>query len=544
MAGSGFDDIGATGACSHTEDPDAIVPTTSRQCWNAGAGREFAIRNRVEEGGTHAQMTRMEQGRHSKNAVHAFQFVANRRPSAPTKRKSDAAILFTMCLGVFLAQLDSTVVYLGVKNIGRDLDVGISQMQWVLDSYNLAYATFLLTGGTLGDLYGRARIYLVGIGLIVVGSLVCTLAPNGAVLIAARAVTGLGAALEVPTSLAILAVTYPDAAERGRAIGIWASCNGLAIATGPTVGGLLVDVAGWRSIFFLSVPVGLLAIAMTKQCVPESRDPEGRRLDPVGQTLAILALASLAFVTIEGPHWGWTTPPVIALGAVSIAAAIWFLLVERGKPDALLPLGLFGNSPFNAALAIAGMMTFGMYAMMFLMPLYLQSVRGYSAFLAGLFLVPMSLAFVIVSQFSGGLTKRVGARLMMVGGMGLMGTGLLLLAAISANTSIWAIEAVLIVIGVGLGLNTGPVNAVAVASVAAGRFGTASGLLNTTRMVGATLGIAVLGAVFAVHAGTGTTEGIISGLRLAYLGGGVVELAGALLAFVFIRADSAEQTAR
>src|SRR4029079_4413596 len=151
-----------------------------------------------------------------------------------------------------------------------------------------------------------ARIYLVGIALIVAGSLVCTQAPNAAILIAGRALTGLGAALEVPTSLAVLAITYPDATERGRAIGIWARCNGLAIAAGPSLGGLLVDMAGWRSIFFLSVPVGVLAIVMTWLRVPESKDPEGRHLDPVGQMLAIVVLASLAFVTIEGPHWGWT----------------------------------------------------------------------------------------------------------------------------------------------------------------------------------------------------------------------------------------------
>lgn len=470
-------------------------------------------------------------------------FTAALSPEATVKRQSRALTLFTMCLGVFLAQLDSTVVYLGVRHIGSDLNSSISQMQWVLDSYNLAYATFLLTGGTLGDLFGRARTFLFGIGLIVLGSLVCTLAPNSAILIAGRAITGLGAALEVPTSLAILTVTYADATERGHAIGIWASCNGLAMAVGPSVGGLLVDIAGWRSIFFLSVPVGLLAIVMTLRRVPESRDPEGRHLDPLGQILAIIALASLAFVTIEGPHWGWTAPAILALAALSIATAVLFLYVEAGKPGALVPLDLFGNKSFNAALMIAGMMTFGIYAMMFLMPLYLQSVRGASAFAAGLLLVPMSLVFVVVSQLSGTLTKRFGARLMMFGGMGLMGTGLLLLALGTGETSLWTVEAGLIVIGVGLGLNTGPVNAVAVASVPPGRSGTASGLLNTTRMIGATLGIAVLGAVFAVYAAAGTTLGTVTGLRLAFLGGAIVELTGAALAVVFICANSAEQSA-
>jgi EmrB/QacA subfamily drug resistance transporter len=466
--------------------------------------------------------------------------------AAPKPRQgtvSPPLVLFTMCLGVFLAQLDSTVVYLGIKHIGGELDASISQLQWVLDAYNLAYATFLLTGGTLGDLYGRTRIFLYGIGLILVGSLICAFAPNGPVLIIGRAVTGLGAALELPVSLSILTVTYTETSARGRAIGIWASCNGLAMAIGPTVGGLLVDVASWRSIFFLSVPVGALAIAMAVKTVPESKDPKGRHLDPVGQTLAIVALAALAFVMIEAPHWGWTSPTILTMAVVAVAAGIAFVFVEKGHRGALVPLDLFGNVAFDAALAVAAMMTFAMYAMMFLTPLYLQSIAGASATVAGLALVPMSVVFVIVSQFSGRLMQRAGARLMMVGGMACMGAGLVLLTTIGQDTGIVMIEAALVVIGVGLGLNTGPVNAVAVASLSAARSGTASGLLNTARMIGATLGIAVLGAVFAVHAGENSPEGMITGLRLAYAGGAASTLAGAVVAALFTRADSARQQA-
>ena len=186
-------------------------------------------------------------------------------------RHSHTAILLAMCLGVFIAQLDSQVVNLAVKQIGSDLGAGISQLQWVLDSYNVFYATLLLTGGTLGDLYGRTRIFAIGIALIVLGSLVCAAAPNGAVLIAGRAITGVGAALEVPTSLAILTVTYTDAKERAGAIGVWAGCNGLALAVGPTIGGLLVDAAGWRSIFALVVPISVLAMAMAIRTVRIAR---------------------------------------------------------------------------------------------------------------------------------------------------------------------------------------------------------------------------------------------------------------------------------
>lgn len=452
------------------------------------------------------------------------------------------AILITMCLGVFLAQLDSTVVYLGLKHIGDDLQAGVSRLQWVLDSYNLVYAMLLLTGGALGDLYGRLRVFVGGIALIILGSLICAFAPNGAVLIAGRAVTGLGSALEVPTSLAILTVTFRDTAERGRALGVWASCNGLAMATGPTIGGLLIDSAGWRSIFFISVPVGLLALVLGYLRVPESRHPQGRHLDPVAQVLAIVAVGALSFVTIEGQHWGWTSPVILAMAAVTVAAAIAFLRFERDRPGAMVPLDIFRNAAFNAALAVAGLMTFGMYAMLFLTPLYLQSILGASAFVAAVELLPMSIAFVVVSQCSGALMTQFGARVMLVGGMSFMGCGLLLLAAVVAAADLWTVEAALVIIGVGLGLNTGPVNAVAVAAVPPARSGTASGLVNTARMVGATMGIAILGAIYAAHVqafGDGeASRGMLDGLRWAFIGGAIGELSGALIALVFVRANS------
>ena len=467
-----------------------------------------------------------------------FERLVAGRTDNTTRQTRHRIVLFTMCLGVFIAQLDSTVVYLGVKHIGDDLGSSVSELQWVLDVYNLVYASLLLTGGTLGDLYGRTRIFVCGIALVAVGSIVCALAPNSATLIAGRAVTGIGAALELPSSLAILTVTYKDAHERGRAIGIWASCNGLAIAIGPTLGGLLVDTAGWRSIFYVVIPVCALGMAMALRSVPESSNPQGRHLDPAGQILAIIALAALSFVVIEGPHWGWTSPVILALAAVTVVATALFIAVEARTPGAMVPLDIFASRPLNAALAVAGLMTFGMYALLFLTPLYLQSVRGLSGLVAGLLLVPMSLTFVVVSQYSGTLMKRIGARAMMASGMGLMGGGLLLLTPISPTTSLLAIVLALVIIGVGLGMNTGPVNAVAVANVPAARSGTASGLINTTRMIGATLGIAVLGAIFAVHAGAGTTDGMITGLRWAFLGGAIGELAGAVIALAFTRADS------
>lgn len=449
-------------------------------------------------------------------------------------------LLLTMSLGVFIAQLDSQVVNLALHHIGDDLGAGVSALQWVMDAYNLLYAALLLTGGTLGDLYGRQRVFILGIVLVIVGSIICIAAPNAAVLIAGRGITGVGAALDVPTSLAILSVAYRDAGERARAIGIWASCNGIAIAIGPTAGGLLVDAAGWRSVCALVLPICVLTIVLARRFVPDTRDAGDRKLDLPGQIFAILALGSLCFIAIEAPHRGWTSGLILGAIAIFVVTTAAFFYTEKNKTGALVPLEMFRNSEFNAALAAAGTMTFGMYAMLFLTPLYLQRAGGETAFQVGMELLPMSIVFIIVSQSSGILTRYFGARLLMTAGLACMGSGLLLLAMVGETPNLVLIETAMLIIGVGLGLNTAPVNAVAVAAVDVGRSGTASGLVNTARMIGATMGIAILGAIYAVYAGQGSTQSAITGLRLAYLGGALVEFTGALIAAVYIRTGAAK----
>jgi MFS transporter, DHA2 family, methylenomycin A resistance protein len=454
----------------------------------------------------------------------------------PAAVRATAPILLTMSLGVLIAQTDTSVVNLAVKRMGADFGVGVNALQWVVDAYNLVYASLLLTAGTLADLYGRRSVFALGVALFTVGSLVCGLAPNVAVLVGGRAVAGLGAALEVPTSLAILTVAYPDAKKRARALGVWASCNGLAFIIGPTLGGALVDAAGWRSIFLLIIPLCLLALALTMTSVPESKDPEGRRLDLGGQALAVVALSALSFAVIEGPHWRWLSIGSLASFAVSISAAAAFLRGQSRRDDGLAPLWMFKNSVFSASLGVAAAMTFGIYAMLFLTPLYLQSARGASALAAGLEILPMSASFLVVSQFSGVAANAFGPRVPMTIGMAMMGVGLLLLALVSVVDSLALIEFALLVIGCGLGLNTGPVNGVAVANAPPGRSGAASGLVNAARMIGATLGVAALGAAFATFSRTG--GGMAAGLAPAYIGGGLGELIGAAAAFYFISRDS------
>src|SRR6185437_6551863 len=359
-------------------------------------------------------------------------------------------ILFIVCLGVLIAQLDTSVVNLAARSIGTDLGAGVGALQWVLDAYNLAYACLLLTGGTLGDLYGRRRVFLLGILLFAAGSLVCGLAPGIGPLIVGRTLTGVGAALALPSSLAIIADVFPAGRERSRAIGVWASCNGIALAVGPTAGGVLLELAGWRSIFLVVVPVAALAVAMGLRDLPESAAPEGRRLDLSGQTLAIAALGLLSLAVIEGPRWGWDAASTIGCGIAGVLALALFLAAQARGRAPMVPLGLFRSAPFSAAMLIAALMTFGIYAMLFLLPIYLQAVRGIGVVWAGLAMLPMALAFVVLSRRSGALASEWGARTVMAAGLACMAGGLLGLALVGRATPFWAVEFFALVVGAGL----------------------------------------------------------------------------------------------
>ncbi|HVC11369.1 MAG TPA: MFS transporter [Burkholderiales bacterium] len=458
---------------------------------------------------------------------------ANALPARPATRP--ALVLLAASLGVLVAQIDTSVVSLAVKRIGADLGAGLSGMQWMIDAYNLVYAALLLTAGALGDLYGRRRVFVYGIALFAAGSTLCALAPDTAVLLAGRAVAGLGAALELPMSLVLLALAYPEPRARQHALGIWASCNGLAFIIGPTLGGLLVETTGWRSIFYLILPLCALAILLAHGAIEESSSPRGRSLDAPGQSAAVAALGGLAFAAIEGSRRGWLSMPVLVAAGIAAAGALVFALVERRNAQALVPFALFRSRPFSAALAIAGFMTFGMYALLFLMPLYFQTVHGDGTLMAGIRMLPLSVAFVLVSQRNGAIVQGLGLRWTMAAGMAAMGAGEVVLAFLSAGADAWRVAGALCVVGIGLGLNTAPVNAVAIAHAPGERSGTASGLLNTARMVGATLGVAILGAVFAHFAGEHAgVQTFLPGLRAALGLGGAIELAGAAVALRYI----------
>lgn len=435
-------------------------------------------------------------------------------------------VLVAMCLAVLIAQVDTSVVNLAMQPIGAAFDAPVGSLQWVLDSYNLVYASLLLTGGLIADLYGRRRAFAAGAGLMLGGSLICAFAPTVGVLIAARAATGLGAALLLPSSLAIVRVVWPEPKARNRVLGVWASCNGLAFAIGPSLGGALIHHLGWRSVFFLAVPLALGALVLARLAVPESADPAGRHVDLRGQVLGATVLGGIASAAIAA-HDGGSWPVGLAVAA---AALPLFLIVERRAGGAaLVPLDLFSQPAFSGAFAATASMTFGMYGAIFLVPLVWQTSGALSADQVGLALLPISLAFFVVSTQSGRLTERFGLRTMTAGGTALIGLGLLVVSATQGGHRLVLAECGLTISGIGMGLNTGPLMSIAVGAVGPARSGTASALINVARMAGATLGVALLGTLFALR------DGGAAGLQAVMLGGGAVQLCGAAAAWLTVR---------
>ena len=496
----------ATSAALRGVGCDSAAAVQSEPCESAGAGRRIVVAAHEEEARLDTTVQR--------NGAHRLAV-------------SHFPALLTLCLAVLVAQIDTAVVNLGTHTIGAYFHASVGPLQWVVDAYNLTYAVLLLTGGLLADLLGRRKIFILGAGIFTVASLVAAFSPSIGILIGARAVAGVGAALLIPASLAIVRVIWRDSRERGKALGIWAACNGVALAIGPTLGGLLIQRFGWRSIFLVVVPVSIAAVALAPPTLPESSDPHGRSFDTRGQTLGAIGLGAVAFAAIEAHTSVWSA---LVACVVAIVCIVLFIRTERAVGGAaLVPLELFSSKPFSAASVATTAMTFGMYGVIFLLPLTWQSARGLGATAAGIALIPMALVFVIVSPFSGKLTEWLGVSFTTAGGVAIIGVGLLLIGTTAGQSSLVFAELGLVLTGLGMGLATGPLMGEAVGAVRAARSGTASALINVARMVGATVGVAALGAVYAAF------RGGPEGLRFAMILGGVAQLAGAAYAWTATR---------
>ncbi len=410
-------------------------------------------------------------------------------------RRVKLLTLGACCFGLFMVMLDNTIVNVALPSIQRELGASVTSLQLVVDAYILVFASLLLTAGALGDRFGRKRVFQVGLVIFTVASALCGLAGNEQMLIAARAVQAVGGAAMLPSTLALVTSTFPDRREQAQAIGLWSGVSAMALVAGPLLGGLLTDSLGWRSVFYVNVPVGALALLVAGRVIAESRNPAGRRLDLAGQLLAILTLGSLTFAMIEGNSRGWTSPAILALLAIAVLGLPAFLLVESRRADPMLALGFFRDPSFSSANAIAMLVGFALLGFVFFNTLYFQTVQGYSPLQAGLRFAPSTLVIVVVAPIAGRLASRLGYWVPVAAGTALGGAALLLFTRSQAGTPYLELLGPLLLLGLGLGLTISPMTAAAVAGMPPEQAGVASATINTTRQVGGALGVAVLGAI-------------------------------------------------
>jgi EmrB/QacA subfamily drug resistance transporter len=404
-------------------------------------------------------------------------------------------VLLTMCFALAMAMLDNTVVNVALPTISKDLGAGVSGLQWIVDGYVLAFASLLLTGGILGDKYGRKRLFLIGLAVFTGFSLACGLSQNTGQLVTFRFLQGIGGALLMPGTLSIITVTFPPS-ERAKAIGLWAGMSGLALALGPTLGGYLVEHVGWQSVFFINVPVGLIAFAVASRTVRESTSEQARYLDIPGLVLGTATLFSATYGLIEANQLGWSDPRIVGSLVGAAVLLVAFLRWERRNEHAMMPLAFFRIPAFSAGNSVAFSISLGMFATFFFLSLYMQEIRGFTPFQAGYKFLPMTLMIVVTAPLAGRYAQQHGSRGPMTYGLLLAGGGLLALGlTLQVGTSYWFMLPIFVAMGHGMGATMAPMTAAVMNSVGPQRAGLGSAMTNTSREVGGVLGIALLGTI-------------------------------------------------
>lgn len=424
--------------------------------------------------------------------------------------------LFAASFGFLMVSLDATIVNVALPTLGRKLGAGLTELQWVVDAYTLMFASFQLVGGSLSDRLGARRAFSMGLTLFVVASLACGLSLSPEMLIAARFVQGIGAAIELPASLAMIRHGYTDTTARTRAIGIWAASGGAAVAAGPVLGGMLLVSLGWRSLFLVNVVIGAIGLAATTRAASAPAG-KGRRLDVPGQLVIMLSLCGLTFGLIEGGTLGWTSAPVLIALIVAAAGGVFFVSRERRVPEPMLPMRLFAHPTFSSASMAGIVQNFAYYGIIFLLSLFLQDRRGYSALATGLIFLPMSITAMASNLMGGRLTEKLGPKLPMMCGQTIFALGLLGLLLAGPSAPVWVIGPVTVLVGIGGGAAVPAMTSAVLESVEPEYAGIASAELNTARQVGGAVGVALFGTLIA--------GAFLPGLRLS-----LVIAAGALLA--------------
>jgi EmrB/QacA subfamily drug resistance transporter len=452
--------------------------------------------------------------------------------------------LAAVSFGLFMIMLDNTVVNVALPSIQRDLEASLSQLQWVVTGYALTFAAFMLIGGKVADAYGRRLTFVVGIGVFTAASLACGLADSGEMLIAARVLQGVGAALMNPATLSIIAATFPPA-QRGAAIGIWAGVSALALAIGPLVGGLLTEHLSWHWIFFVNIPVGILGIIASFLLIDESRDETHERLDLPGLLTSGVGLFALTYGLIEANTYGWTSARILGAFTVAFVALVAFVLLERHQRAPMLPLELFRDRTYTGSNLVILLVALAMFGVFFFMSLYMQGILGYSAIETGAAFLPMTILIILVAPIAGRTADRIGSRALMTTGMVLIAAQLLYLSRLGADATFWTLLPGFVVGGVGIALTMTPSAAAATRAVPVEKAGVGSAVLNAFRQVGGSLGIAVMGAIVAREVdGARTSDAFLRGFENALQVAAGIAIVGAVVAYLLVRPHEGAGRAR
>ena len=448
--------------------------------------------------------------------------------------------LGAVAFGLFMIMLDNTIVNVALPSIQRDLGIGVSELEWVVNGYALTFAVLMLTGGKLADLLGRRLIFVAGLAIFTGSSLVCGLASSAGMLIGARVVQGVGSALMNPATLSIITATFPRR-ERGMAIGIWAGVSAMALAIGPLVGGVITEQISWNWIFYINVPVVILGIAVARLVIRESRDMSvEQRLDLPGLLVSAVGLFALTYALIEANNYGWGSARILSLFGVAAVALAAFVLLELRQRVPMLDLSLFRDATFAGANTVMLLVGVSMFGVFFFVSLFLQNILGYSATQAGAAFLPWTMLIVVVAPIAGKLSDRVGSRWLMATGMVLLTGSLLIFSRLDATASFWNLLPALLLGGFGMALAMTPTTAAVMGSVPVDKAGVGSAVLNSMRQVGGALGVAVMGAIIAsyVHVSFGNPRVVsqfVNGFQHALLVGSGITLAAAVIAVTTVR---------
>jgi EmrB/QacA subfamily drug resistance transporter len=410
-------------------------------------------------------------------------------------RRRRLLVLGICSSSLLIVGLDTTIVNVALPAIHEHLNASLSGLQWTIDAYTLVLTSLLMAAGSTADRVGRRRTFQTGLVVFSLASLLCGLAPTLGVLIAARVLQAIGGAMLNPVAMSIVRNVFEDPRERARAIGVWGAMFGISMALGPVIGGALVDSISWRAVFFVNVPIGLAAIVLTALFVPDSRAARPRRIDPVGQLLIIVALASLTYAIIEGPDAGWTSAKILGLFAVSVLAFASLIAYELRRREPLIEIRFFRSAPFAGASAIAVLLFAAMGGFLFLNTLYLQSSRGFSPFHAGLYTLPLGAMILVFAPISGRIIANRGTRGPLLVGGASVTIGALMLTRLAPTTTLAYLLLAYFVFGVGSGLLNPPITNTAVSGMPPDQAGVAAAVASTSRTLGTTLGVAIVGAV-------------------------------------------------